>query len=99
MLREMFTQFALFGASASQPALAQGRIEMDGARFQKLCRECQLFDRSSARSSAGFNPTRADLIFTKVKQQVRVGGACASCFVCSTCGRHRRPSVISINWA
>jgi hypothetical protein len=75
-LREMFAQFATFGAPpAGAHAPSPNRpVEMDGARFQKLCRECRLFDGQctpgKGGAAPGFNPTRADLIFTKVKQQV-----------------------------
>lgn len=62
-LKEMFTAFASFGNAITGNA---GKFEMDSSRFQKLLKECRLLDTTG---KTGLNAVKADLIFTKVRQQ------------------------------
>ena len=59
-VQEVFAAFASFGARAS----SDGAAELDGAKFAKLCRECNLL-------AGSFNSTAVDIIFSRVKSKVR----------------------------
>lgn len=61
-LRATFEKFARFGSRAGA-ASPSGPVDMDGAKFAKLCRECGLIE-------GGLTATAADLIFSKVKPKV-----------------------------
>jgi len=55
-LREVYESFALFGVHGATPK----KVEMDGFRFAKLCKDCGLVDKA-------FSMTDADLTFAKIK--------------------------------
>lgn len=64
----MYCAFATYGAGTNTSGSANKHVDMDGARWAKLCREVGLFDRA-------FNLTKADLIFAKAKAKVCVARA------------------------
>lgn len=62
---EVFTAFAMYGAGsggASTPRTTSA-VELDGARFAKLCREAGLL-------GGRLNTTAVDLVFSKVRGKV-----------------------------
>lgn len=61
-LQAVFTQFASFGSGTGPRDAA--KVEMDGARLVKLCREAGLI-------GGKVNATSVDIIFSKVKTKVR----------------------------
>ena len=69
-LYEMFCAFATFGAGSAVANSVSGKmpaVEMDGAHWIKVLRECGLLDGKT------FGTTAADLVFVKAKPKVRVG--------------------------
>ncbi len=66
----MFCAFATFGAGSAVASSISGKmpaVEMDGAHWIKMLRECGLLDAKS------FGTTAADLVFVKAKPKVRAG--------------------------
>ena len=64
-VQEVFTAFALYGAGAGAGAATprSSAVELDGARFAKLCRDSGLL-------SGRLNSTAVDLVFSKAKPKV-----------------------------
>ena len=57
-LQQIFTSFASFGNR--RVSKEEGPVEMDGARFAKLAKDCKLLDKK-------FTATDVDLTFSKAR--------------------------------